>query len=253
MTSSAPQPRGPQAPGWLSTPSLVLGAVGVFFVLALAMRALERSGTAARWSEATDTAGVSTLDDEDARAGRVPGLVKHLQGANLVTSVLETSVRVQAFDENWRGTAVATVETPVRLHYAIDLAALDPARVIFSPLGSVYTLRVPLPRLHAVEVRTGEERVYVEVGGWRLRSRAGEYQLGLARTRVEAQARRLRPTERDQIALRAAATQALTALVRGVVGPQALVRVLFEDAAPATRDAHARREAHATSPDEVRP
>lgn len=156
-------------------------------------------------------------------------VVRHLRASELITSRIETIVRAQNTDENWFGTVVATVEAPARLSYGVDLSKLEASRVLFSPIGSVYSVVVPVPRRIATEVFTGQEKTDVELAGLRMRSMAGEAQLGLARTRLHEQALKMRLTGSELARVREGAREQIEQLVRRIAGESASVRVRFED------------------------
>lgn len=162
---------------------------------------------------------------------QVAQVVRHLRTSELVTGRIETIVRAQNTDDNWFGTVIATVEAPARLSYGVDMSKLESSRVVFSPIGGVYSLRVPAPKRIATEVFTGQEKSGVELAGLRFRSLAGAAQLGLARTRLHEQALRMRVTGPELVQIRENAREEIEALVRRVVGGTASVRVVFEDEA----------------------
>ena len=122
----------------------------------------------------------------------------------LVTVEVVSSITVKRADDSWRGDIEASVNTPVRLHYGIDLSNLRPESIaIGSPIGGVGVLvvRVPRPARLAAEIIAGEEVTSVDVGWARTRSRAGEYYLGLARRDLpeELQKLTLSPTQQAQV------------------------------------------------------
>ncbi len=156
-------------------------------------------------------------------------VARHLRESQLITSRIETLVRAQTNDDNWFGSVVATVEAPARLSYGVDLSKLESSGVNFSPIGSVYSLRVPAPKRIATEVFTGQEKTDVALAGLRFRSLSGEAQLGLARARLHEQALRMRLSEPETRKVRENAREEIAALVRRIVGESAAVRVSFED------------------------
>lgn len=158
-------------------------------------------------------------------------VIRHLRASELITSRIETVVRAQNTDDNWFGSVVATVEAPARLSYGVDLSKLESSRVSFSPIGGVYTLRVPSPKRVATEVFTGQEKVDVELAGLRFRSLAGEAQLGLARAKLHEQALRMRVTGPDLEQIRENTRGEIEWLVKRVVGQNASVWVAFDDEA----------------------
>ena len=161
-------------------------------------------------------------------------VVRHLRTCELVTSRIETTVRAQNNDDNWFGSVVATVEVPARLSYGVDLSKLESSRVVFSPIGGVYSLRVPAPKRIATEVFTGQEKTGVELAGLRFRSMAGEEHLGVARARLHEQALKMRITGADLERVRESARAEIEGLVKRIVGESASVRVAFDDEAGTT-------------------
>jgi hypothetical protein len=156
-------------------------------------------------------------------------VVRHLRTSELITSRIETTVRAQTNSDNWFGSVVATVEVPARLSYGVDLSKLESSRVVFSPIGGVYSLRVPVPKRVATEVFTGQEKTGVELAGLRFRAIAGEEQLGVARARLHEQALKMRITGAELERVRESARAEIEGLVRRIVGESASVRVVFED------------------------
>lgn len=166
----------------------------------------------------------------EAEAGAVEVKVaRHLRASELVTSRIETTVRAQNTDDNWLGSVVATVEAPARLSYGVDLSKLESSRVLFSPIGNVYAVRVPVPARIATEVFTGQEKVSVDLIGLRFRALAGEEQLGIARTRLHEQALKVRVTGVELERVRENARAEVESLVRKIAGESASVRVSFDD------------------------
>lgn len=178
-----------------------------------------------------------------ARAATPAAVARHVRAAALITSRIETTVRAQTSNADWRGTVVATVEAPATLSFGVDLSKLDASRVRMSGIGGVCVLVVPPPVRIATEVRTGDERFAVEVGGLSLRAVGGEYQLGLARARLYEQAVRLRPNPRQHAEIRAAARAQIATVARGILGEPSVVRVVFEDEQPSLLEQAARQAA----------
>lgn len=156
-------------------------------------------------------------------------VVRHLRTSELITSRIETTVRAQTNSDNWFGSVVATVEVPARLSYGVDLSKLESSRVVFSPIGGVYSLRVPAPKRVATEVFTGQEKTGVQLAGLRFRAIAGEEQLGVARARLHEQALKMRITGAELERVRESARAEIEGLVRRIVGESASVRVSFDD------------------------
>lgn len=166
-------------------------------------------------------------------AAATPATVaRHVRAASLITSKIDTTVRAQTSDADWRGTVIATVEAPATLSFGVDLSRIDASRVRMSGIGGICVLVVPPPTRIATEVRTGEERFGVEVGGLSLRAVGGEYQLGLARARLYEQAVRFRPNPQQHAEIRAAARAQIATVARGILGEPSVVRVVFEDEQP---------------------
>jgi len=161
--------------------------------------------------------------------GAAASVVRQLRASDLVTSRIDTIVRAQNNDDNWFGTVVATVEAPARLSYGVDLSKLESSRIVFSPIGGVYSLRVPAPKRIATEVFTGQEKTDVALAGLRFRSIAGEQQLGAARARLHEQALKMRVTGAELEKVREGAREEIAALVKRIVGENASVRVVFDD------------------------
>lgn len=177
-------------------------------------------------------------------AATTPAVIaRHVRSAALITSRIETMVRAQTSDADWRGTVVATVEAPATLSFGVDLSHIDASRVRMSGIGGVCVLVVPPPTRVATEVRTGEERFNVEVGGLSLRAMGGEYQLGLARARLYEQAVRLRPNPQQHAEIRAAARAQIAAVARGILAEPSVVRVVFEDEQPSLLEQTTRQAA----------
>jgi len=174
---------------------------------------------------------VAVRESQSESVAMQANVVRHLRTCELVTSRIETTVRAQNNDDNWFGSVVATVEAPARLSYGVDLSKLESSRVVFSPIGGVYSLKVPAPKRIATEVFTGQEKTGVELAGLRFRSMAGEAQLGVARARLHEQALKMRITGADLERVRESARAEIEGLVKRIVGENASVRVSFDDEA----------------------
>jgi len=190
-----------------------MGVAGAFALKVQQDRAIEDAKQVASGSPSDATARV----------------VSHLRTCDLITSRIETKVRAQTNSDNWFGSVVATVEVPARLSYGVDLSKLESSRVVFSPIGGVYSLRVPAPKRVATEVFTGQEKTGVELAGLRFRAIAGEEQLGVARARLHEQALKMRITGAELERVRESARAEIEGLVRRIVGENASVRVVFDD------------------------
>jgi hypothetical protein len=151
-----------------------------------------------------------------------------LRAAKLVTVEIDASVRVERGDTSWRGDVSAAVTVPVRLHYGTDLSRLAGEGTAYSPALGAYVVRIPRPERIATEVFSERERAEVEAGGLRLRSRAGEYYLGLARRDAAPAARELVLRPEDAAHVERVTREQVEALVKRLAGPDARVRVIFE-------------------------
>jgi hypothetical protein len=174
------------------------------------------------WMRAQQAAAV----DHAARAPDVRPL------AEVATALRAMKLVTVEIDASWRGDVAARVTVPVRLSYGTDLSAITAEGVAFSPVGGAYVVRVPPPQRIATEVFGEKEKIEVEAGGLRLRSRAGEYYLGLARQGTSEAARELVLLEDDARRVREVTRQQVERLIRSIVGDRALVRVLFSEGPP---------------------
>lgn len=153
-------------------------------------------------------------------------IVSLTRALNLVTVEVKSSVRVEQSDSNWRGTAKATLETPVRYLYGVDLAKLESSAFKFSPLSECYQIRIPLPRRLAVEVITSNPSTE-EVKTTGFRPRAGIWQLSQARRSVYDEAcRQVLPPELAKQVCEQSKEQ-IAAVVRQFVGGSCRVEISF--------------------------
>lgn len=198
-------------------------------------------GVGSAWLFALERAGRAKVREASiaalARVRQPAEVVRAVRTMKLVTVQLDTSVHVERGEESWRGDVKATLTAPVRLHFGTDLTNLDISRVVHTatlaglsdaPAGA-YILTLPVPERVATEVFTEREATDVEAGWLRMRTRSGEYYLGLARRDAPEQARDLVLLPHDQTFVREATREQVAALVKAVVGDDAAVRVLFED------------------------
>jgi hypothetical protein len=201
---------------------IVLGCMALLLFAGLAafMQRLERRAVAG-----------GIVDDQLTAAGSPRPLAEVasiLRRAKLVTTEINTRVSSVVSDQSWRGDVAATVEAPVRLLYGCDLSRMDVSAVAFSPLTEAYLVRIPAPERIATEVRT-EEGLDVDVGWMRLRSRAGEYYLGLARRSLYERARELTLSPEDAQTVRENTLEQVRAVLGRVLGDGARVQVMFVD------------------------
>lgn len=202
---------------WRFGAILITGAAFLFGALAAYQKTLEARAVGV----AADLVRESRLDAPD-----VATVTRAVRDLKLVTVTIDTTVKVTRRDDNWRGGAEATVEAPVRLHYGTDLSKLDVRHIVVNPLTGICIIRVPPPERIATEVFTEKERNDVLIGWGRFRSRAGEYQLGLARTQLNEQARQMTLSPTDQLKVVESTREQVQVLVERVLGPgrQVLVR-----------------------------
>jgi hypothetical protein len=149
----------------------------------------------------------------------------------LVTVEIVSSITVKREDDSWRGDIEASVKTPVRLHYGIDLSKLEPESIaIGSPVDGVGVLvvRVPRPTRVAAEIIAGEEVTSVDVGWGRTRSRAGEYYLGLARRDLPEELQKLTLTAEQQKQVDRESLERVHELITRIVGGNIKVVVGYE-------------------------
>jgi hypothetical protein len=200
---------------------VLLLALGVFGGVWLSLRAMERQAL-----------GAALVQDQLTPAGMVRPIAQvteAVRSMKLVTVEIETRVTATIEHESWRGDVAARVEAPAKLMYGADLSRLKASSVAFSPVARAYIVRIPPPVRVATEVCAEDEAIDVQVGWMRLRSRAGEFYLGLARRSLNERARELALSREQQQMVRDATKQQVEALVRKIVEPGARVSIVFED------------------------
>lgn len=160
-------------------------------------------------------------------------VLRAIRALKLITCEIDTQVRVDRGDENWRGVVRASVTTPVRMRYGVDLDRLDATTIAYSPISEARTglivLRVPYPELLATEVFSEREKIDVAAEGLRLRSVGGEYYLGLARRDVPEAARSLVLRPADEVRVRDITVNQIKELVSKIIGEDVLVVVRFAE------------------------
>lgn len=154
-------------------------------------------------------------------------VAKAVRAMKLVTVEIETDVTATVQDESWRGDITATVTAPAKLLYGTDLSRLEVSSMGFSPLTGSYVVRIPRPQRISTEVWAEKETADVNIGWLRLRSRAGEYYLGLARRSLTERARSMVLSEADAEKVSTTTREQVEALVRNLVGKDAKVSVAF--------------------------
>src|SRR6185295_5411321 len=101
--------------------------------------------------------------------------------------------------------------------YGTDLSKLTTSGLAFSRVEGSYLVRIPTPERIATELCTDSEQVEVTVGWLRLRSRAGEYFLGLARRDLSERAREMTLSAEDAEFVRKTTREQVESLVKKVV------------------------------------
>lgn len=216
--------RLPRRPAFAFGLAMVILAAGVFFAVAATMRVLEREAIRA-----------TLVHDQLTPSGQIrptAEVAEAVRQMKLVTVEINSRVTATIANESWRGDVSARVAAPVRLLYGADLSRLEETSIAYSPVTRSYALRVPAPQRIATEVCATDEEIDVQVGWLRLRSRAGEYYLGLARRSLYERARELVLSPEDAAMVREATKRQIEAMVRRIVGRDAGVVVHFDDGAP---------------------
>lgn len=201
---------------------LAILAVATFAAALVINRARERAAEVE--ARAIATAAVAERVDP----ARVLTMARSMK---LVTVELVTSITVKRVDDSWRGDVEASVRTPVRLHYGIDLSKLERSSIaIGSPVDGVGVLvvRVPRPARLAAEIIAGEEVTEVDVGWGRTRSRAGEYYLGLARRDLPEELQKLTLSAEQQKQVERESLERVRELMMQIVGGNVKVVVGYE-------------------------
>lgn len=215
-TSSLPEPRQ----FGYGLPSLLIGGA-VFAGLAFVMHSQQ--------GELLSTATIGSQFDETGKLRPLAEVVETTRALKLVTVTVDSRVRTKVADERWRGTASAVVEAPVRYVYGVDLSGLNPDAFRLGKILGIYEITIPQPTRIAAEV-DGSNPVeeIVEVTGARLRSRAGEYYLGLARKAIYDEARKSALPRETMDDISTKTREQVEDLVRRFVGPTADVRVRYK-------------------------
>jgi len=117
---------------------------------------------------------------------------------------------------------------PVRLRRRSG--GLQPDAFRMGRILGMYEIEIPRPTRIATEV-DGSHPVeeIVEVSGARLRSRAGEFYLGLARKEIYEQARKSALPAETREEIETTTREQVEDLVRRFVGPTAQVRVKYKN------------------------
>lgn len=204
------------------TPVTLITIGAVFFVLsAVSIRAYEQHQIEKLANSCSQAVAQFPVAD----------VVRAIQTLKLVTCEIDTQVRVDRGDENWRGIVKASVVTPVRMRYGVNLETMELHSIRFSPISDdgsgVCIVSVEYPQLLGTEIFSERERIDVDAEGLRLRSIGGEYYLGLARRDVADAARKLTLRPDDETRMREITAEQLKALIAKMIGKDVTVVVRF--------------------------
>lgn len=180
--------------------------------------------------ELVSTSRIESQFDEEGKLRPLADVVETTRALKLVTVIINSRVRTKVKDERWRGTASAVVEAPVRYVYGVDLSGLDPDAIRMGKILGMYEITIPRPARIATEL-DGSHPVeeIVEVTGTRLKSRAGEYYLGLARKEIYEKARKSELPAETMDEVYTTTREQVETLVHRFVGPSSEVRVKFKE------------------------
>jgi hypothetical protein len=163
-----------------------------------------------------------TVDSQLDSSGKIRPLadvITQTRGSRLVTVQIASNVTVLVEDRSWRGNASASLSAPVRYSYGVDLSQLDQSCFAFSELTSTYSVKIPKPTRIATEVDTAKTfDEHVEVGLGRMRGRAGETQLSLARKKLSEEAERQALSPADTERVEKNTLESVRDLVQRIVG-----------------------------------
>src|SRR6516225_5693820 len=109
----APEPRSLRP----AVAALVAGGA-LFAALALLLHSQQ--------SALLSTTSVASQLDDQGKLRRLAEVIETTRALKLVTVTVDSRVRTHVRDEQWRGTASAVVEAPVRYVYGVDLSELSP-------------------------------------------------------------------------------------------------------------------------------
>ena len=204
--------------------ALVCAAGLLFLALSGYMRSLER--------RAMDAPAIREQLTADGKARPLAHVAAAIREMKLVTVEVDSSVVSETADQNWRGEVNAKVCAPVKLFYGADLSQLSVESMAMSPVNGGLLVRIPRPERIATEVCGEAESIEVQLGWLRLRSRAGEYYLGLARKDLHERALDLKLSPEDARLVRKTTKEQTEALIKKIVGPDRPVAVVYEDGQP---------------------
>lgn len=153
-----------------------------------------------------------------------------VRAMDLVTAKLASDVETVVTDERWRGTASARVVARVRYLFGTDLSQLERRNIQLGPVFESVVITIPEPVVVAVEVDLSEGVHEVTVTGTRIRSRAGEYMLGLARLAIYREARERVLSFEQQEQVRVETRARVSEVAQAILGPDRHVEVEFSQA-----------------------
>lgn len=217
---------------WTVAAVVVLTAGGLFVGLAGYLR-LVQHGLAA------SPTVVAAAPVEPARVQRA------VRAMDLIAVRVDTKVSAISAEESWRGDVSARVESSARLYFGTDLSAARIESIDAGGWLAAYRVVIPLPRKIATELIAESPVPEVKVGWLRLRSRAGEYHLGLARRGLSEKARELTLSPEDELMVRDHTRERVAELIKAIVGERAKVVVEFADEPPRERGVASAAEARA--------
>ncbi|HEV8379001.1 MAG TPA: DUF4230 domain-containing protein [Tepidisphaeraceae bacterium] len=148
----------------------------------------------------------------------------------LLTVSIESTVTTTRTDDNWRGTASATIQLPVKYHFGVDLSKINDHNLSYNPLTQTQTLTIPPPSLLAIEVDGSHpitERI--DVTGLRFKKLSGAEQLNLAQKSLYEAARKQTLPQKDLDQIRLATRTQIEASLARIVGSSTRLRVKFVD------------------------
>lgn len=189
------------------------------------------------WLRSTESAASRAVHAHLTPAGQprpLAHVVDAVRALKLVTVELDSRVSSTLVDRSWRGDVRARVETPVRLLYGVDLAAMDVQRLAISPITGGLVVRVPPPARIATELAPIRESTDLQLGWLRFAAISGEFFLARARKDLASRARELALPPSEARRVEDLTRQQLAELISRIVGPGVPVTIIFDDAlAPA--------------------
>jgi hypothetical protein len=210
--------------GWLYLAIVGAAAFLVYLGLAAYLRSMEQ--------RAIEGVAVHEQLTPEGSPRPLAQVAQALRELRLVTVEVDTTVTSTIGDSSWRGDVTAKVEAPVRLFYGTDLSEMSVQSLSTSPVDGAVIIRIPPPHRVATEVCTEAESINVDVGWLRLRSRAGEYFLGLARRDLHHRALALKLSPENARFVRRTTTEQVEDLARRILGERRPLSVVYQDGQP---------------------